>query len=77
MTNKLTPSRYKEIVADVIRLFNTARHCLAAAYWGTGQYVVEIEQDGDPRAAYGTGRIHKFSAELTENLHIEFRGHII
>ena len=68
MTNKLTPSRYKEIVADVIRLFNTARHSLATAYWKTGQYVVEIEQDGEPRAAYGAGRIHKFSAELTENL---------
>ena len=32
MTNKLTPSRYKEILADVIRLFNTARHSLATAY---------------------------------------------
>jgi len=68
VTNKLTPSRYKEILADVIRLFNDARNRLAGAYWKTGQYTVEIEQDGEPRAVYGAGLIHKFSEELTENL---------
>jgi endonuclease YncB( thermonuclease family) len=68
VTNKLTPSRYKEILADVIRLFKNVEHSLVTAYWKTGQYTVEIEQDGEPRAAYGDGIIHKFSEELTENL---------
>jgi hypothetical protein len=68
VTNKLTPSRYKAILAEVIQLFKNVEHSLVSAYWKTGEYVVEIEQDGEPRAAYGDGTLHKFSEELTENL---------
>jgi len=68
VTHQLTPSRYKAIIADVIRLFNTARNHLAGAYWKTGQYVVEIEQDGERRARYGSHTLANFSSELTDRL---------
>ena len=68
MTNKLTPSRYKEIVADVIRLFRTAQDSLVTAYWKTGQYVVEIEQGGATRARYGSSILVNFSSELADSL---------
>lgn len=68
MTNELTPSRYKEILADVIRLFNDARNRLAEAYWKTGQYVVEIEQGGAARARYGGSVLQKLSRTLGKTL---------
>jgi hypothetical protein len=68
VTNKLTPSRYKAIVADVIRLFKNVEHSLVLAYWKTGEYVVEIEQGGDNRARYGDHVLSNFSKELTHEL---------
>ena len=72
MTNKLTPSRYKAILADVIQLFRTVQDSLVTAYWKTGQYVVEIEQGGADRARYGSRILANFSSELTDSLGLGF-----
>lgn len=39
---------------------------MVEAYWQVGQLIVENEQQGDPRAAYGTALIQSLSDQLTE-----------
>ncbi|WP_404787147.1 YhcG family protein [Altericista sp. CCNU0014] len=39
---------------------------MVEAYWQVGQLIVENEQQGDPRAAYGTALIQSLSDRLTE-----------
>ena len=57
------PPGYDEVLAGISELLNRARHStaqainaiLTAAYWEVGRRVVELEQRGQVRAAYGEG----------------------
>jgi len=61
----LAPLHYRKLVADIIRIYDTARRSLVQAHWEIGQRIVEIEQDGASRAAYGSGLLSQLSADLS------------
>ena len=46
----------------VAKAVNTA---MVYTYYGVGQYIVEFEQNGDYRAAYGKGVLNRLSTRLT------------
>ena len=47
----------------VAKAVNTA---MVYTYYGVGQYIVEFEQNGNYRAAYGKGVLNRLSARLTD-----------
>jgi len=63
---------YDEALADVAALIGEARRSavravnasMTALYWLIGQRIVEFEQSGTSRAAYGTGLLLRLSADL-------------
>lgn len=48
---------------QISKSINTA---MVYTYYGVGQYIVEYEQGGNPRAEYGKGVLRKLSERLTE-----------
>ncbi|MBI4710959.1 MAG: hypothetical protein HY767_00615 [Candidatus Omnitrophica bacterium] len=62
---KLTPHPYTKLVADIASLYEGARRALVEADWAIGKRIVEVEQDGAIKAAYGTGLLPKRSEDLT------------
>ena len=52
-----------ESCKQVAKAVNTA---MVYTYYGVGQYIVEVEQGGKERAAYGEGVLKRLSARLTE-----------
>ena len=48
---------------QVAKAVNTA---MVYTYYGVGQYIVELEQGGNERAAYGKGVLKRLSTRLTE-----------
>ena len=67
-------AQYPSILGDVSRIIDTARRSavrsvnavMTAAYWLIGQRIVEFEQSGEKRAAYGTALIERLAADLTQ-----------
>lgn len=64
---------YKAVLTDVADLLETARRAAArsvnsimtAAYWEIGRRILESEQQGKGRAAYGTKLVARLSIDLT------------
>lgn len=78
MTTPTTPATpdqdaYAAVHADIIALLETARRAVArsvnavmtATYWAVGQRVVECEQGGQERAAYGQALLKRLSGDLS------------
>ncbi|MBI1930498.1 DUF1016 domain-containing protein [Candidatus Poribacteria bacterium] len=78
-SKKITPVKndngmagYDTILADVVELLESARRASArsvnaimtATYWEIGRRIVEYEQGGEGRAAYGERLIERLSADL-------------
>ena len=65
--------RYRSVFGDVFEIIDAARRAAAssvnavmtAAHWLTGGHIVELEQEGEVRAAYGTALIGRLSDDLT------------
>jgi len=65
---------YDTILSEVIDLLESARHASARAvnvfmtstYWQIGRRIIEWEQAGKERAAYGEALINRLSADLTK-----------
>ena len=65
--------RYRTIVHDASRIVDAARSsavqsvnaAMTAAYWMIGQRVVEFEQSGAERAAYGAALMERLAEELS------------
>jgi len=65
---------YDTILSEVIDLLESARHASArvvnvfmtATYWLIGRRIIEWEQAGKERAAYGEALINRLSADLTK-----------
>ena len=66
--NKLIPASYKRLISDISALYEGARKALVEAYWKIGQRIVEVEQEGAIKAAYGAGLLTKLSEDLTDKL---------
>ena len=64
---------YQQIHDGIIHLLDTARTetvrninaIMTATYWEIGRRIVEFEQGGEARAAYGTQLIEQLSVDLT------------
>ena len=48
------------------QIAKTVNSAMVYTYYGVGQYIVEFEQEGNARAAYGKGVLKRLSARLTE-----------
>ncbi len=65
---------YSEIQAAIVTLLETARRAVArsinaamtATYWEIGRHIVEFEQGGDERAAYGDALVQRLAKDLTQ-----------
>ncbi len=65
---------YRNLLSDVVALIEQARHqtartvnvIMTATYWEIGRRIVEVEQLGENRAAYGKIVIAKLAKDLTE-----------
>ncbi len=72
---ELTPNQrdYSAVRADIIALLDAARQTAArsvnavmtATYWSVGRRIVEFEQGGQERAAYGAEMIKRLGADLS------------
>ena len=67
------PPGYDEVLAGISELLSRARHSTAqainsirtASYWEVGRRIIELEQRGHVRAAYGEGLWKRLAADLT------------
>ncbi len=68
------PPGYDKVLSEVVSLLNEARQAAArsvnavmtAAYWQVGRRIVEYEQGGKSRAAYGQALVERLSTDLVE-----------
>lgn len=66
-------ARYTQLVGEASRLLEVARRSTAravnavmtATYWELGRRIVEFEQGGEKRAAYGEQVLERLAADLT------------
>ncbi|MDR0959111.1 MAG: PDDEXK nuclease domain-containing protein [Propionibacteriaceae bacterium] len=64
---------YGGMLADIVDILDRAKSAAArsvnavmtATYWNIGRRIVEDEQSGNPRAAYGKSLLERLSADLT------------
>lgn len=68
MANLPVPASYQKLLTDISALYGNARKAIVEAYWRIGQCIVQVEQKGEIRSAYGTGLIAKLSEDLTRRL---------
>ena len=54
------------IAANKMALLQSANAIIVKTYWEIGKRIVEIEQDGKVRAAYGSNLLKNIAIELTE-----------
>ena len=67
---------FEKMISDIEALVNTSKNELAISinkvmtvtYWNIGKYIVEFEQDGNAKAAYGKNLLSTVSKELTLRL---------
>ena len=70
----LSSTDYKGIHADIVSILESSRRAAArsvnalmtATYWEIGRRVVEFEQGGEGRAAYGQALLVRLSGDLTK-----------
>ncbi|MCX6996493.1 MAG: DUF1016 N-terminal domain-containing protein [Kiritimatiellaeota bacterium] len=70
---KTSGNDYDQLIGDIAGLLEAARHAAAravnafmtATYWDIGRRIVEFEQGGDKRAAYGAQVLDRLSVDLT------------
>ena len=69
-------SGFEKMILDIEALVNASKNELATlinkvmtvTYWNIGKYIVEFEQDGNAKAAYGKNLLSTISKELTLRL---------
>jgi predicted nuclease of restriction endonuclease-like (RecB) superfamily len=68
------PAQYDGLLNDIAKMLDLARHVsaravnalMSAAYWDIGRRIVEFEQKGKLRAAYGQELLQRLSADLAK-----------
>lgn len=74
--NMSTSTLLEKLILDIEKTVLKAKenisysvnHTITETYWTIGKYIVETEQDGKIRAAYGSGMLTTLSHELTLRL---------
>jgi endonuclease YncB( thermonuclease family) len=61
-------STYQKLVSDISRLYQDAKKAQVRFAWETGRRIVEVEQDGEVKAKYGSGLLQNLSDELSKRL---------
>src|SRR5436305_4952701 len=73
MSRSKSPKRsYQALLKEVVFLLEEARKSsirainsfMTATYWEIGRRIVELEQGGEGRAAYGIGQLQRLSEDL-------------
>ncbi len=64
LTN-LARTAYRKLIVDIADLYDGARKSQILFCWQTGKRIVDVEQDGALRAAYGSGLLQKLSDDLS------------
>ena len=59
---------YTVLVKDIAELYSRANKMLVESYWQIGRRIVEQEQQGDGKAAYGVALLERLSADLQHKL---------
>ncbi len=70
---EITDDAYQTVLAGITELLESARRAVArsvnavmtTSYWAVGRRIVEFEQEGEDRAAYGTRLIARLAVNLT------------
>jgi hypothetical protein len=62
----LSVPSYRKLVTEISSLYEGARKALVEAYWKIGQRIVQVEQQGAIKAAYGPGLLQKLSEDLAK-----------
>lgn len=65
MTKSIAVSKYEKTLDKIGVIYSRARKELVKAYWEIGREIVEVEQDGNVRAKYGTKLLENLSNDLT------------
>ena len=68
MLEKLILDIEKTVLNAKENLSYSVNHTITETYWTIGKYIVESEQDGNIRAAYGSKMLTMLSHELTLRL---------
>jgi len=66
MPHSVSISGYSKLLADIGRLYESARQVLAGTYWKIGRRIVEVEQKGAARAPHGDRLLAQLSVDLSE-----------
>jgi hypothetical protein len=75
----LSSTDYKGIHGDIVAILESSRRAAArsvnalmtATYWEVGRRVVEFEQGGENRAAYGQALLVRLSGDLTIDISVK------
>ena len=73
MNNLPNQKDYNELVSQISATYNQGRQQavqtvniqLVTTYWEIGRYIVEFEQKGEGRAAYGKALLEQLAADLS------------
>ncbi|MSR77135.1 MAG: DUF1016 family protein [Candidatus Omnitrophica bacterium] len=57
---------YQRLVKEIGGLYENARRALVQSYWQIEKRIVEVEQAGAVKAAYGSGLLPKLSRNLSQ-----------
>ena len=60
-----TGAKYRELRADIGRLYERAQQVVAGAYWKVGRRLVEEAQGDAKRAQYRARLLERLSADLS------------
>jgi endonuclease YncB( thermonuclease family) len=64
MSKTIASLKYRKLIVDILSLYENIKKSLALFYWKIGQRIVEGEQNGEVKAAYGSGLLEKISDDL-------------
>lgn len=65
MTLKIPEKSYEKLLKEITGLYGDTQNSLLKAYWLTGKYIIETEQESPAGSGYGRYLIERLSNDLT------------
>ncbi|NLV66699.1 MAG: hypothetical protein GXY14_03390 [Spirochaetes bacterium] len=66
MKTEIPEKSYEKLLKEITGLYGDTQHSMLKAYWLTGKYIIETEQETPARAGYGKYLIERLSNDLTK-----------